>query len=104
MSAKNIVKMGFLAMIAATSVLGAVEGFAADTRRVDVIGTIDETVAQLDSQLKPTEGKFMRGDVIDSIGSSGPLYVYSKSGVRVDVIDSIESGGPLHAYTKPMSH
>ena len=104
MSAKSIVKMGFLAMIAATSVLGAVEGFAADTRRVDVIGTIDETVAQLDSQLKPTEGKFMRVDVIDSIGSSGPLYVYSKSGVRVDVIDSIESGGPLHAYTKPMSH
>ena len=104
MSAKSIVKMGFLAMIAATSVLGAVEGFAADTRRVDVIGTIDETVAQLDSQLKPTEGKFMRVDVIDSIGSGGPLYVYSKSGVRVDVIDSIESSGSLYAYTKPMSH
>jgi hypothetical protein len=104
MNAKSVVKMGFLAMIAATSLLGAVEGFAADTRRVDVIGTIDETVAQLDSQLKPTEGKVMRVDVIDNIVSKGPAYVYSKSGVRVDVIDSIVSEGPVHEYTKLMSH
>jgi hypothetical protein len=104
MGAKSVVKIRFLAMIAATSLFGAVEGFAADTRRVDVIGTIDETVAQLDSQLKPTEGKVTRVDVIGNIVSKGPVYVYSRSGLRVDVIDSIASEGPVYRYTKLMNH
>lgn len=87
----KVFTMKVLILIAATGLLGAAEGFAADTKRVDVIGTIDEMVAQLDSQLKPTEGKVMRVDVIDNIVSKGPVHVYSMSGVRVDVIDSIVS-------------
>jgi len=87
----KVFTMRVLIMIAATGLLGAAEGFAADTKRVDVIGTIDETVAQLDSQIKPIDGKFMRVDVIDNIVFKGPVYVYSKSGIRVDVIDSIVS-------------
>jgi len=103
MNAKCMFKMGFLSMFAATGLFGAAEGFAADALRVDVIGTIDETVAQLDSQPKSTEANVQRVDVIDSIGSGGPLYAYPKS-MRVDVIDSIQDRGSQYAHTKSLSH
>jgi len=78
MSAKSVLRMGFLSMIVATGLFGAAEGFAADSRRADVIGTIEETVVQLDSQFKPVKGEFMRVDFIDRIGSEGPVYGYAK--------------------------
>lgn len=109
MSAKSMFKMGFLSMIAATGLFGASNGFAADGyQRVDVIGTIHETVFQLDSELKSTEANSKRVDVIGSIGSEGPVYPYT-TGMRVDVIGTIHekevkvSEGPVNGYTKPMS-
>jgi len=116
MSAKSIVKTGFLAMIAATSLVGTLAACAADSQfqpserkvtRVDVIDTLDETVAQLDSQRQPTEEKVTRVDVIDTIeAAKGRVYAYSKSGQRVDVIENIESGseGPMYTYSNPTSH
>ena len=113
MSAQSVFKMGFLSMIAATGLFVASIGFAADTdsqlkpterkvMRVDVIDQLPPD-AQKDSATI-TQGQSVRVDVIDNIGSEGPAYVYSKSGVRVDVIDSIGSEGPAYAYTKPTSH
>lgn len=73
MSAKNMFKMGFLPMIAATGLFVASNGFAADVhQRVDVIGTLIERVVQLDSMKARGEG--IRVDVIGSIGSEGPVY------------------------------
>lgn len=87
MSATSVFKMGVLSIIAATGLFGAAEGFAADVRRdvrrVDVIGTIHETVVQLDSGLKSTEANSKRVDVIGTIdgkegnGSQKPTYPYS---------------------------
>jgi hypothetical protein len=83
MSATSVFKMGFLSIIAATGLFGAAEGFAADMRRVDVIGTIEETVVQLDSGLKSTEANSKRVDVMGTInekegnGSQEPTYPYS---------------------------
>ena len=83
MSATSVFKMGVLSIIAATGLFGAAEGFAADVRRVDVIGTIHETVVQLDSGLKSTEANSKRVDVIGTIdgkegnGSQEPTYPYS---------------------------
>ena len=95
----KVFTMKVLILIAATGLLGAAEGFAADTKRVDVIGTIDKTLAQLDSQRKPTEGQVMRVDVIDSVGSQGPVFSSASATMRVDVIDSVESQGPVHSST-----
>ena len=80
--------MGVLSIIAATGLFGAVEGFAADVRRVDVIGTIHETVVQLDSELKSTEANSKRVDVIGTI----------------DGKDGNESQEPTYPYSMPMSH
>ena len=86
MSAKSMFKMGFLPMIAATGLFVASNGFAADAhQRVDVIGTLNERVVQLDSMKARGEG------------------------IRVDVIGTIHekevkvSEGPVYPYTKPMS-
>jgi hypothetical protein len=84
MSATSVFNMGFLSIIAATGLLVASYGFAADAhQRVDVIGTIHETVVQLDSGLKSTEANSKRVDVIGTIdgkegnGSQEPAYPYS---------------------------
>ena len=76
MRMKSMLTVGFLSVMAATAVVNASDSFAADVRRVDVIGTPNETVAQLDS--REAGGKSMRVDVIGSIGSEGPVYPYSK--------------------------
>ena len=107
MSAKSMFKMGFLSMIAATGLFAASNGFAADAhQRVDVIGTLNEREAQLDSM--KARGEWIRVDVIGSIGSEGPVYPYTTS-MRVDVIGTIHekevkvSEGPVYPNTKPMS-
>jgi hypothetical protein len=76
MRVKSILTVGFLSVMAATAVVNASDSFAADTRRVDVIETLNETVAQLDS--KKAVGESMRVDVIGDIGSEGPVYPYTK--------------------------
>jgi hypothetical protein len=43
---------------------------------VDVIGTLNERVAQLDSM--KARGEWIRVDVIGSIGSEGSVYPYTK--------------------------
>jgi hypothetical protein len=107
MSTKNVFKMGFLSMIAVTGLFVASNGFAADAhQRVDVIGTLNEREAQLDSMKARAE--WMRVDVIGSIGSEGPVYPYPTS-MRVDVSGTIHekevkvSEEPVSPYTKPMS-
>jgi hypothetical protein len=107
MSAKSMFKMGFLSMIAVTGLFAASNGFAADAHhRVDVIGTLNEREAQLDSM--KARGEWIRVDVIGSIGSEGPVSPYTTS-MRVDVIGTIHekevkvSEGPVSPYTKPMS-
>jgi hypothetical protein len=87
MNAKSMFKMGLLFIIAATGLCGVSNGIAADAhQRVDVIGTLDERVAQLDSM--KTRDEWVRVDVIGSIGSEGPGYPYTTS-MRVDVIGTI---------------
>ena len=88
MSATSVFKMGFLSIIAATGLFVASNGFAADVRRVDVIGTIHDTAVQLDSRLKSTEANSKRVDVIGTIDR--------KKGNR--------SQEPTYPYTMPMSH
>lgn len=68
--------VGFLSLVAATGVVNVSDSFAVDSRRVDVIGTLNEKVAQLDSNKDGDHG--MRVDVIGSIGSEGPAYPYTK--------------------------
>ena len=77
MSATSVFKMGFLSIIAATGLFVASNGFAADAhQRVDVIGTLNEREAQLDSM--KARGEWVRVDVIGSVGSKGPVYPYTK--------------------------
>ncbi len=101
MSAKRTYRIGFLSIVAATGVFAASNCFATDAQRVDVIETLHEHAAQLDS-IK-TGNEVTRVDVIDSIGSGGPLYPYTKS-TRVDVIDRLGDRRTGYAYTKSMSH
>jgi len=86
MSAKSVFKMGFLSMIAVTGLFAASNGFAADAhQRVDVIGTLNEREAQLDSM--KARGEWIRVDVIGTI---------HEKEVKV-------SEGSVYPYTKPMS-
>jgi hypothetical protein len=76
MNEKSMLTVGFLSLMAATAVGIASDSFAADARRMDVIETLNETVAQLDSM--KAEGESMRVDVISRIGSEGPVYPYAR--------------------------
>ncbi len=79
MRGNSVLTIGFLAMMAATVGLNASTSLAAHPDRVDVIGTVkNETVAQVDST-HITARQSRRVDVIDSIGSKGPAYPYSRS-------------------------
>jgi hypothetical protein len=73
----RLLTVGFLSMMAATAAVNVSDSFAADASRVDVIGTLNETVAQLDSA-RTTDGQLMRVDVIDQLNFEGPMYPYSK--------------------------
>lgn len=75
MSAKSMLTIGFLSMMAATGVVNASDSLAA--HRVDVIGTINQTLAQADSVKAGFEWR--RVDVLGTIGFrfKGPVYPYS---------------------------
>jgi hypothetical protein len=77
MSGKSVFAMGLLSMVAATGLFAASNGVAAESQRVDVVESLHEKTAQLDSQ--KAKGEETRVDVIGSIGSEGPAYPYSKS-------------------------
>ncbi|HSA87131.1 MAG TPA: hypothetical protein VLE46_13185 [Nitrospira sp.] len=76
MKTKSILTIGFLSMLAATSVVTTTDSFAAHPGRVDVIGTYDKATQQ-DSG-KTTAGPLPRVDVIDTITHGGPSYPYMK--------------------------
>jgi len=77
MNMKRILTIGCcLSIMAAVGVVNAVESSAADARRVDVIGTLNERVVQSDSMT--TGGESMRVDIIGNIGAQGPVYPYAQ--------------------------
>jgi hypothetical protein len=76
MRAKSMLTVGFLALMATTGVANVSDSVAAESHRVDVIESPNETVTQLDSN-KPG-GESIRVDVIEGIGPEGPAYPYSK--------------------------
>jgi len=77
MRVKSMLTVGFLSLMAASAVVNVYDSFAADAWRVDVIGTLNERVAQLDSTT--AEAKGTRVDVISNVASAGPAYPYTKS-------------------------
>lgn len=80
MRVTSLLTVGFLTLVAATGVVHVSDSFATDARRVDVVGTLNEKVAQLDS--KAAGGDGMRVDVIGHVGSEGPAYPYTKPASR----------------------
>ncbi len=70
MRVKSMLTVGIFSVMAATT------SFAAPANRVDVIGTLHETVAQEDSVKAGSEQR--RVDVIESIGPQGAVYTYSQ--------------------------
>lgn len=78
MTVKKVFAMGMVSMAVAFGVT-ALSSSAQAFHRADLIESLQETVAQPDS---------MR----------------VKGWMRVDVIESIGSEGPVHSYTPPMSH
>lgn len=75
MRAKSMLRVGFLAVMAVTGVVNTSDCFA-DARRVDVIGSLQETVVQSDGM--KGQGDKVRVDVIERIGSEGAVYPYTK--------------------------
>jgi hypothetical protein len=76
---KNLFAMCMLSMVVATGVAAMSSGDALAFHRADLIGSLQGTVAQPDSMRR-------------------------KGLMRVDVIERIGSEGPVHFYTPPMSH
>mgnify|MGYP001399065142 FL=1 len=70
MSVKSILTVGVFSVMAATT------SFASAANRVDVIETVQETVAQEDSVKAGSEQK--RVDVIERIAPQGAVYLYSQ--------------------------
>jgi hypothetical protein len=75
MRVKSMLAVGFLSMVAVTAVVNVSKSVAADSQRVDVIETLQETVAQSDSMKAGSDRT--RVDVIEDIGAGGPTYPYS---------------------------
>ncbi len=74
MRVKSMLTIGFLSMMAATGVVYASDSLEANALRVDVTGTINQTLAQADSVKAGFE--LRRVDVIGNIGPEGPAYPY----------------------------
>ena len=76
MTTKSTLRMGFFAMVAAFGAVSVTDSFALDAPRADLVETLNQKVAQLDSN--PGGDQPMRVDVIGNIGSKGPAYPYTK--------------------------
>ncbi len=76
MRVKNMLAVGVIAMMIATGVMNVADSFASDAYRVDVIETLQATVAQEDSVKAGVE--WTRVDVIENIGSQGTGYPYRR--------------------------
>lgn len=76
MTATTTVTLGFLVMVVVSGVIGIADSFAAHPDRVDIISTLNDKTAQLDSNKNREQA--MRVDVITDIGPHGPAYPYSK--------------------------
>jgi hypothetical protein len=76
---RNLFAMCILSMVVAIEVIAMSSGDALAFHRADLIGSLQGTVAQP-----------------DSMGRKGLM--------RVDVIERIGSEGPVHSYTPPVSH
>ncbi len=79
MTVKNLFAMCMLSMVVAIEVAAMSSGDALAFHRADLIGSLQETVAQPDSMRR-------------------------KGLMRVDVIERIGSEGLVHSYTPPVSH
>ena len=79
MTVKNLFAMCVLSMIVTIGVAAMSSGDALAFHRADLIGSLQGTKAQPDSMRK-------------------------KGLMRVDVIERIGSEGPVHSYTPPTSH
>ncbi|MBH0178944.1 MAG: hypothetical protein HP491_14060 [Nitrospira sp.] len=75
MRGKSMLAVSCVAVMAVTGVISVSESFA-DVSRVDVIGDLRETVAQSDSM--KAQGERGRVDVVESAGSEGTVYPYTK--------------------------
>lgn len=76
MTTRATLTLGFLTALTLNGLVLITPSFAAHPDRVDVIGTLNEKVAQLDSNKNGGPG--MRVDVIERIGAKGPAYPYTK--------------------------
>lgn len=76
MRVESMLSVGFLSIVIATGIGNVPDGFASDKHRVDVIDALHERVAQLDSM--KTQSQKTRVDVIETIGSEGAVYPYTK--------------------------
>ena len=105
MRVKATLIVGFLAVMPVTGVVNASDSVA-DVRRVDVSGSTNGIVTQLDSNVPHnTYADARRVDVGESTdGMVMQLGTVERQKGRVDVIDSIRRGGTRYPYTKPMSH
>ncbi len=79
MTVKNLFAICMLAMVVAIEAIAMSSGDALAFHRADLIGSLQGTVAQPDSMRR-------------------------KGLMRVDVIERIGSEGPVHSYTPPLSH
>jgi hypothetical protein len=70
------VTLGCLTMLTLAGLAFSTPGFAAHPDRVDVIGTLHDKGAQLDSNKNGGQG--MRVDVVERIDPRGPAYPYTK--------------------------
>ena len=76
MTTKSTLRIGLFVMVAASGVVSAADSLALDAPRADFIETLNQKVAQLDSD--KDGDKPMRVDVTGSIGAKGPAYPYTK--------------------------
>jgi hypothetical protein len=76
MTAKRTLTVGFLTTMTLAGLILITPSFAAHPDRTDVISTLNEKTAQLDSNKNEAPAK--RADMIGSIGSQGPAYPYVK--------------------------
>lgn len=77
MRMKSILTIGSMSMLPAPGVVITSGSLAAHPDRMDLIGTLHDTVRQRDSG-RATERSALRVDVIDSIGKGGPSYPYMR--------------------------